>query len=215
MKMRVSTYNDMVHVEMPVKIANLMLNTEFALFRSMEQRHVLVPRITKPYFLPNEVARVVSMVDDIMRFPALRQSPQVIGSEDTPKTDTDPFSSCGRSCSGFTTPAVLTEAYSMPASTVAASGNSVSVAEFQYQYCKFHDIRIVTATRVLRVYLAFNRLTLFNKYLSRYASTDDNTDLESFSSACDVSVDVDVTVGKPWNCYYSNMQYYFQSIKTF
>lgn len=29
-------------------------------------------RVTKPYSLPEEVAKVVSIVDDIMRFPSVR-----------------------------------------------------------------------------------------------------------------------------------------------
>ncbi len=134
---RVSKFRDMIHVTMPVKTANEMLQTEFALFRSKTERDVVLPRITKPYSLPADVASVVSMVDDIMRFPALRASPYSYGIDNSPLKADDEFSSCGTKCNGFTTPAVLESAYSFsaPVASVAA-GNSMSVAEFQYQYCE-------------------------------------------------------------------------------
>ena len=40
---------------------------------------------------------------------------------------------CGAKCSGFTTPAVLQSAYGYSTLTESTTGNSVSVAEFQYQ----------------------------------------------------------------------------------
>eukprot|EP01034_Spumella_vulgaris_P037099 gene37099-45768_t len=136
---RVSQFRDLVHVTMPVKVANAMLNTEFALFRSVTERDVVIPRITKPYSLPSEVASVVSLVDDILRFPALRNSPTSYGVDESVGTD-DEFSSCGRSCNGDTTPAVLQKAYSFSAVTTVADGNSMSVAEFQSQYWDQADL---------------------------------------------------------------------------
>jgi len=154
-KIRVSKYNDLVFVTMPISIAESMFRTEFALFRSTLQREVVIPRITKPYFLPTEVASVVSLVDEIMRFPAIRNSPKSYGYE----SSTDPaFSSCGTKCAGFTTPSVLESAYSFTQLTSAAPGNSMSVAEFQYQYY-------------------------------------DQTDLDTFSSACGVTSTVATTIG--------------------
>jgi hypothetical protein len=123
----------MVFVTMPVKVANQMLRTEFGSFRSLTRRDLGVLRITKPYFLPEEVAKVVSMVDDIMRFPALREAPKAFGSE---LTADDEFSSCGTKCNGYTTPDVLKKAYSFDTVKSVATGNSMSVAEFQLQYCK-------------------------------------------------------------------------------
>jgi tripeptidyl-peptidase-1 len=154
---RVSRFRDMLQVDMPASVAAKALQTEFALFRSLSQRDVVLPRITKPYFLPREVADVVSIVDDIMRFPALRSSPRSYGAEAKRGAD-DEFSSCGSKCNGYTTPAVLQARYGYPAVKSVATGNSMSVAEFQGQYY-------------------------------------DNTDLKSFSSACDVTATVDTTIG--------------------
>lgn len=148
---RVSKFGDMVHVKMPVSVANQVLNTEFGLFRSVRERSVALARITKPYSLPAEVANVVSLVDDIMRFPALRDAPRSFGSEGELSAD-DEFSSCGRDCSGFTTPDVLQSAYGYPDVKSVADGNSMSVAEFQLQYYdntdldSFSDACGVTAT---------------------------------------------------------------------
>lgn len=133
----ISKYRDMVHVNMPAKIANTLFKTEFALFRSSIQRDVALPRITKPYFLPQEIADVISVVDDIMRFPSIRQSPRSFGAELTSTGDNE-FNSCGTKCNGYTTPAVLQAAYSFDAVKTVASGNSMSVAEFQLQYCKLY-----------------------------------------------------------------------------
>lgn len=143
--LRVSKYLDLVHVKLPVKLAEKMLQTEFGLFRSVTNRNVVIPRVTKPYYLPVEIADVVSLVDDIVRFPRLRQSKQSFASEENSSAndDTDPFSSCGTKCgvSGYTTPAVLQQAYAYPTLTKASAGNSMSVAEFQFQYYDNTDLK--------------------------------------------------------------------------
>ena len=103
----VNKMGDMLTVSMPVKTANKMLKTEFALFRSASQRNVAIPRITKPYYLPEEIAQHVQIVADIVRFPSLRQGPTIFNSDG--KVSTDPeFNTCGTKCNGFTTVRTLT-----------------------------------------------------------------------------------------------------------
>lgn len=136
MNYRVSANQDMIHVTMPAKIANHVLNTEFAYFRSTIKEHVMLPRITKPYHLPEELADVVNIVDDIMRFPSIRQPMLSTDLETRAGTDAE-FNSCGTSCAGNTTPDVLRKAYSFGTVSSVAKGNSMSVAEFQLQYCKY------------------------------------------------------------------------------
>jgi tripeptidyl-peptidase-1 len=130
---RVSRFRDMLQVDMSASVAAKALKTEFALFRSVFKRNVVLPRITQPYFLPREVADVVSIVDDIMRFPALRSSLRSYDAELKRNAD-DEFTSCGSKCNGFTTPAVLQARYGYPAVKSVATGNSMSVAEFQGEY---------------------------------------------------------------------------------
>jgi hypothetical protein len=119
---------------MPVKVANQMLNTEFARFTSSIRRDISVYRITKPYFLPSEIASYISVVDDIMRFPSIRQTPRIYGAQ---RGADEEFGACGSDCDGYTTPAVLQKAYSYSPMKSFTKGNSMSVAEFQYQYCKY------------------------------------------------------------------------------
>ncbi len=135
----INKFNDIITVEVPAKIANKMFNTEFGLFRSVIRKNVVLPRITKPYYLPEEVAEVVSIVDDIMRFPSVRSVIPKLGADESTSTDPE-FNSCNTGnakCTGTTTPAVLRKAYNIPVLTSSAAGNSMSVAEFQYQYCKY------------------------------------------------------------------------------
>jgi tripeptidyl-peptidase-1 len=139
-KIAVSRLRDLIEVEMPAKAARTALRTDFALFRNVVERDVVLPRITKPYFLPQEVAEVVSIVDDIMRFPALRSAPHSYGAEQKATADSE-FSSCGTKCNGFTTPAVLQKRYGYETVTSVALGNSMSVAEFQYQYYDNTDLK--------------------------------------------------------------------------
>lgn len=98
----VNKLGDMITVSMPVKTANNMLKTEFALFRSVMQRDVAIPRVTKPYYLPSEIAEVVSLVAEIVRFPSLRNGPNIFGAEESDGTDPE-FNSCGTKCNGYTT----------------------------------------------------------------------------------------------------------------
>jgi tripeptidyl-peptidase-1 len=113
-----------VRVTMPIKVANDMLQTDFGVFRSVMNRQAVIPRVTKPYYLPSHIADVVSLVDDIVRFPAVRKPLLSFGAEET--SGDDPFSSCGTKCNGFTTPAVLEQAYKFGKVSSATKGNSVS-----------------------------------------------------------------------------------------
>jgi tripeptidyl-peptidase-1 len=137
---RVSDFQDKIFVKMPVKVASEMLATEFARFRSVENSKIVILRATRAYSLPEGVAQAVSLVDDILRFPSIRRSHLIPPGNETVKA-TDPFASCGASCNGFTTPAVLEQAYSFTPVSKAATGNSVAVAEFQYQYYDNADLQ--------------------------------------------------------------------------
>lgn len=133
---RVSKIGDKIHVTMPAKVASSMLNTEFAQFRSVLNKDVTINRVTKPYHLPSEIADVVLLVDDIVRFPSVR-SPLLVPLEQEAQVSTDPqFNSCGASCPAYTTPSVLETAYSFSRLNSSNAKSSVSVAEFQGQYCK-------------------------------------------------------------------------------
>ena len=132
----VSEFKDMVKVKMPVHIAEDMLQTKFARFRSVIAHEIELLRITKPYSLPEQIANVVNLVDDILRFPSISNTRLDHGS----KYGQDPeFSSCGTRCSGYTTPDVLKSRYGYERMD-AVEGNTVSVTEFQLQYYDQGDL---------------------------------------------------------------------------
>ena len=133
----VSEFKDMVKVRMPVHIAEDMLQTKFATFRSVVASNIHLLRITQPYSLPETIANVVNLVDDILRFPSISNTRLIRPGS---KNGQDPeFSSCGSRCSGFTTPDVLKSRYGYEP-TGGVPGNTVSVTEFQLQYYDETDL---------------------------------------------------------------------------
>ena len=147
--MKVSKFGDLITVTMDVKTANLALQTEFALFRSVVRRDVVIPRITKPYYLPAEVAEVVSLVDDIMRFPAVRSSLRATttsGAEAALSIVDDEYDSCGTKCNRFTSPAVLQSAYALSSPLLLVtpcqwlSSNSSTTTQLTYMTSGQHAL---------------------------------------------------------------------------
>lgn len=98
-------------------------------------------RVAAPYSLPAPVAAVVSLVAEVVRFPALRMSKLL--TEDAPTTagaSSDAWTQCGTVYESFTNIAVLQERYGFPTASSAASGNGVALAEFQGQYYDDDDL---------------------------------------------------------------------------
>lgn len=160
-KIKLNKFNDIIEVNMDISTAEKVLSTEFSVFRNVLDRDVSIARITKPYFLPEEIAAHVSVVDDIMRFPLIKK-PLLTHSDNESVLSSDAFSSCGTKCNGMTTPDVLQQRYGYTKIRNATKGNTVSVAEFQGQYW-------------------------------------DQKDLDTFGSACDVTVAVDESISTGGN----------------
>ena len=137
---RVSEMKDKIFVKMPASVAAELLDTDFARFRSRDDERVVLLRVTRPYSLPSDIAEVVSLVDDIVRFPSIRRLEILQSTEGNGADATDPFNACGTKCAGYTTPAVLQQAYQFSPVTKAATGNSAAVAEFQNQYYDTADL---------------------------------------------------------------------------
>ncbi|CAM9298361.1 unnamed protein product [Ectocarpus fasciculatus] len=135
----VGQFRDIIKVEMPVVVASKMFGTQFAKFRSIVNRDLSILRITGPYSLPASVALVVSIVDDIMRFPTIRDR-LITRHVESNATGSDAFDSCGSGCSGFTTPEVLQQRYGYPAVGTVNSQSGMAVAEFQAQMYDQNDI---------------------------------------------------------------------------
>lgn len=124
------------------------------------------PLDVQPYSLPKDVARVVSLVDDIMRFPSIRRSRIEVAPVEQPvylnsSVGAAPFgNTCPTKCATFTTPAVLEAQYKYsPLTTTPNAKSQVAVAEFQFQYWDQADLDSFNTncgTKVI-VFLQFSR----------------------------------------------------------
>ena len=106
------------------------------------ERNAQVIRAVKAYSLPADVAKHVSVVGDLVRFPRLKPASlvkEVITSRDA-VTMTRPGRSAA-SYSGFVNPHVLAERYGFEFPKLShAKGNSLGLAEFQRQYYDDPDL---------------------------------------------------------------------------
>lgn len=75
-------------------MAAKLLQTEFAYYRSLVDPAVSLLRVTKPYSLPADIAKHVSLVDDILRLPSIRR-PQITEAFSASGSADSEFSSCG------------------------------------------------------------------------------------------------------------------------
>ena len=109
----------------------------------------------QPYSLPADVANVIALVDDIVRFPSIRKTNLVYPDDNlqAEKASVAPFgTSCGAKCATFTTPNVLAAQYNFSyGSLTVSSGNEVAVAEFQYQYFDQADLTNMETTCNIKV----------------------------------------------------------------
>ena len=126
---------DMVKAFMPIRTAEKLFHTHFHYYTHQIRRAARVVRVNRPYYLPVSVARHVSFVGELVRFPALRiLEPTHSFGEAADVTGQDAFDSCGTAtCTSTTTPEVLSERYGFSVLTSSNSANSMAVAEFQFQ----------------------------------------------------------------------------------
>eukprot|EP00456_Euglypha_rotunda_P006943 TRINITY_DN11217_c0_g1_i1.p1 TRINITY_DN11217_c0_g1~~TRINITY_DN11217_c0_g1_i1.p1 ORF type:complete len:159 (+),score=28.23 TRINITY_DN11217_c0_g1_i1:77-553(+) len=112
----------------------MMLNTEFSTF---EKQGISVQRIVRPYYLPSEVASLVSLVDPLIRFPSTESKVRMVGAGAVGQWP----DSCGTTCHGYITPQVIRQQYNVdPAPKTPNSKSGVAVAEFQGQQYDYTDL---------------------------------------------------------------------------
>lgn len=111
-------------------------------------RNLDMVRAATPYSLPDELAAKVSLVDKLLRLPAMTPA-KVAAAEEGMRNreegakgasdDSDPFDSCTpAACHGSTNPAVLKERYGFTTKTNYTQGNSMACTEFQLQVWQMH-----------------------------------------------------------------------------
>lgn len=139
---------DMVSVKMNALKAETLFNTELYHWKPEHEAfgEVRVIRAGAQYSLPDELAERVAIVEKLVRLP--RMTPRDIEVAATPKLrgqkaeSTDPFSTCSsaKQCVDATTPEVLRERYGFPVSSSYYPGNSMAVAEFEFQGVDTSDL---------------------------------------------------------------------------
>ena len=127
------------------------------------ERNAQVIRAVQAYSLPEDVAKHVSVVGDLVRFPRLK--PASLVQEVEPQEmragldDDSAWTKCGSSYSGFVNPHVLAERYGFEFPKLShAKGNSLGLAEFQRQYYDDPDLEAFTKACSLKTNVTVSKV---------------------------------------------------------
>jgi len=130
----VLTNQDAITVTSTIGALETMMNTEFQTF---ESHGIVVKRIVRPYYLPDEIASIVSLVDPMIRFPSTESKVKQVGSGASGNWP----DFCGATCKGYITPQVIRQQYNIdPAPTKPNTKSGIAVAEFQGQEFDYTDL---------------------------------------------------------------------------
>lgn len=135
-KTSITKSRDLVSATLNATLAEDFFGTElfhFAPKESTPKRYkgLSVIRAASPYHLPAEISDKVSIVEKLVRLPALRDLKIAV---DAASTSDDAFDSCeAKTCAGSTNPTVLQQRYDYPTLENYTAGNGMAVAEFQLQ----------------------------------------------------------------------------------
>lgn len=131
---------DIVKFDATGPVAEAIIGTQLYHYNHVRFSKVDVVRVAAPYFLPLSVAKHVSLVAELVRFPALRQTNLIEQAAPSSKADSDSWEGCGSLYKSFVNPYVLAERYGYPTVTDVATGNGLALAEFQGQYYDDDDL---------------------------------------------------------------------------
>ena len=145
-KVVVSPTNDKLSITIPITKLETALRTTIGKFTHKDNAKVNVLRASTAYSLPEDIAKEVDMVGELLQFPALRRKDltNLQGSGTWPNS-----CSSQSTCSGLVQPEVIRQRYNLPNQTeyekllggyVNAQANSMAVAEFQGQYFEPTDL---------------------------------------------------------------------------
>ena len=143
---RVSRDKTMVRAALAAADAEALLATTLRRYAHARRgaAGLKIVRAEGAYHLPAELAPLVSFVSELLRFP---QTPRALAAPPaanaTGAAGDDDFNTCASTaklCANTVTPAVLAARYGYPVPAAAASGNSMAVAEFQFQGTDADDL---------------------------------------------------------------------------
>jgi len=142
-KVMSSPNGDMLTVTMSAAVAEAALNTRLHEFQHGEHTTAKIVRASGPYYLPAKIAEQVAMVGELLQFPRLPSK----GLRNLPGAGEWPNACDAKGCEGLVTPTVIAQRYKLPDKAAPAQAikpkkaNSMSVAEFQYQFYKDADLK--------------------------------------------------------------------------
>jgi tripeptidyl-peptidase-1 len=156
---KVDKFASVVSVVVPAKAVEEHLETTLH-HHGHKERNAQLIRATEPYSLPEDVAKYVSVVGDLVRFPRMKPAAlvQEIFASETVNADSA-WTKCGASYSGFTNPHVLAERYGFEfPKTTHAHGNALGLAEFQRQYYDDADLNAFTTACGLKTNVTVHKV---------------------------------------------------------
>jgi len=136
-------HRDVVKVTASGSALSALLNTHFAVFKHITRGDEVIRSLGR-YYLPSEIAEVVALVENVIRFPAWGSPVKVEAQISGNWPDY-----CGASCHGEITPKIIQQQYSVTPNTPVNVKNSMAVAEFQGQHYSYTDIDAFTTACAL------------------------------------------------------------------
>jgi tripeptidyl-peptidase-1 len=139
---------DMWKVRLSVRQAEAMFQTSLKRYSmSFGSTDHSILRATS-YTIPSQIADAVSLVGDLIHFPAEPRRPirvettgrRLLGGGGKGTWDNSCTGTGGSKCKGLVEPGVLKKRYNLPSAPTVASNSTVAVAEFQGQYYKDSDV---------------------------------------------------------------------------
>jgi len=131
----IGVHGDIIKVSLHVADAEQLFNIKLHRFVNKENPNWKIIRAAEQYSLPENIADLVEVVDNLIRFPQPRNGPLPVPAKN--KTGNGAFPTgydCGGSCrDDFVTPAVLRDRYKL-GDPVKSGIGSMAVAEFEGVY---------------------------------------------------------------------------------
>ena len=131
----VGVHKDSVEAELTIIAAEKMLKTKFYSFQHKKHEGITIQRAIFDYSVPADIARIIQLVGNTVRFPSVRSPRLVEGSVEASSGSVGDWVQDCKACgTSKVTPGVIRKRYSLPDNTFNGNASSsLAVAEFQGQ----------------------------------------------------------------------------------
>jgi tripeptidyl-peptidase I len=151
-RIEVGVHKDLVEADLTVENAEKLLHTEFHVFQHSVVPTVQLHRAVRDYSVPTQLDDVISIVGNVVRFPAINLPVVGTGDAEGAPTSTAWPQDCKGCGTNKVTPGVLAARYGFPTKPVANAKGSLAVAEFQGQAWDQSDVAKFTSSCGLENY---------------------------------------------------------------